>query len=84
MGFHMVETLGNIMETRPYFKADRNGDPASSRGNTNHMAGKPIERIEEEEEDEERHGKEDANHSSIRGRVNPIVDVELNVVAEDC
>ncbi|KAK3764217.1 hypothetical protein RRG08_044143 [Elysia crispata] len=66
MGFHMVETLGNIMETRPYFKADRNGDPASSRGNTNHMAGKPIERIEEEEEDEERHGKEDANHSSIR------------------
>ncbi|RUS70485.1 hypothetical protein EGW08_021753 [Elysia chlorotica] len=79
MGFHMVDTLGSIMETRSYFRAYKNSKFAHPHGYANHAAVHPIIESRYEEEDDE--GEANANDNNVRGRANPVVDVELNIVA---
>ena len=76
----MVETLGNIMQTRPYFNSDKNEDENGELSTSSYRSKATTGKHDKEDEEEE------AISGSIGGRINPLgpADVELNVVAEDC
>ncbi|GFO14219.1 chloride channel protein [Plakobranchus ocellatus] len=78
MGFHMVETLGHIMQTRPYFSSPEEDEVATFPND------RPNKSIQDGDQDDEENGNDTASNN-VRGRVNPlgIADVELNIVTEE-